>query len=440
MRDIVLSLVVAGLLPWALLRPVIGAYLWAWLSIMNPHMLTFGFARSIPFAMMAAIVTLTGLLFSKQRKALPMNGGTVILILLTIWVSVTSLVAITPADLVWERWIFGIKILVMLFATLMLLRGRQEIEILIWVLLISVGFFGVKGGLFTVITGGASRVWGPTGGMLQGNNELAVALVLLMPFAYYMVQTTKRVWVSRLTMVGMAACAFAIVGTQSRGALLALVSMGFVLGLKGKHPVRTLLVMVSLIATVIAFMPSTWSDRMDTIQDYRRDGSAMSRIYTWKTLWNAAIDRPLTGTGFRADHEVVFSKYAPDGADEVFRGSVYVAHSIYFQALGEHGFPGLALYAGLGFWAWFASSRLIRRTRDHPEFGEWVPPLMRMCQASLVGFGVGGAFLSLMLLDLPYYVIAIVILVHATVRESMERTAPVQPAPRNAQLSTRRSS
>jgi hypothetical protein len=58
----------------------------------------------------------------------------------------------------------------------------------------------------------------------------------------------------------------------------------------------------------------------------------------------------------------------------------------------------------------------------------WVPLLMNMTQASLVAFAVGGAFLSLAYFDLCYYIVAIVVLVDATVRES--RGAPAAATPR----------
>ena len=48
---------------------------------------------------------------------------------------------------------------------------------------------------------------------------------------------------------------------------------------------------------------------------------------------------------------------------------------------------------------------------------QYVPLLMRATQVSLIGFAVGGAFLSLVHFDLPYYVVAFVVLVDATVGE-----------------------
>jgi probable O-glycosylation ligase (exosortase A-associated) len=281
---------------------------------------------------------------------------------------------------------------------------------------ISLGFYGVKGGIWTVATGGGNRVWGPPGGMIAGNNELGVALVMVTPLLYYLFATTSRRLVKWALGIGMVFLAFGVLGTQSRGALLSLVAMAFVLGLKGKNPFRSSIGLAVLVLVAIAFMPDSWTQRMDTIQGYRDDTSAMSRLWTWQTLWNLAMDRPFLGGGFRSDSAIVFSLYSPIEGRDLFSQDVFVAHSIYFQALGEHGFPGLILYVSIGVWSWFAAARLSKQTVNDPEFSVWVPLLMRMCQASLVGFAVGGAFLSLMNLDVPFYIPAIVILTQATVR------------------------
>ena len=49
-----------------------------------------------------------------------------------------------------------------------------------WVMALSIGFFGVKGGIFTVVGGGENMVWGPPGSFIEGNNELALALIMVL--------------------------------------------------------------------------------------------------------------------------------------------------------------------------------------------------------------------------------------------------------------------
>lgn len=411
MRDLVLSSVVVVLL-LRLLRDVrIGAYLWAWLSLMNPHRLTYGFAYSMPFALATAIGTLVLLPFSKHRRPLPLNGGVVMVLLLWVWMTLTSVFAIAPADIVWERWVFVSKIILMTLVTLMLLRGKRELHILLAVVLFSVGFFGFKGGIFTLATGGAHRVWGPPGGMLESNNAFAVACLMLMPLMYYLYQTAARRWLRWFMLLSMLLLGASALGSQSRGAFLALIAMAAVLGLKSKHPVRFGLVLVVLLTLGVGFMPESWTQRMDTIESYSEDSSALSRIYTWHTLLNVALDRPLVGSGFRADHPWVFAAYAPVAPEyAIFQDKVWVAHSIYFQALGEQGFPGLLLFLGIWGWTWVAAGRMAKQAEKVADLKDWMPLFLRMCQVSLVAFAAGGAFLSLMLLDLPYYLLVFVTL------------------------------
>lgn len=417
MRDIVITLLVAGLLPMILRQPAMGALGWAWISIMNPHKLAYGFAYSLPFAQMIAATTLLSFIFSKQKKPLPMQGGVLLLLGLIVWMTVTSFYAINDSAIVWDRWVFVMKIHVMLLVTLMILRGREQINRLIWVLVVSLGFYGFKGGLFTLATGGGGRVWGPRGGMLGGNNEFAVGLLLVVPLMYYLYQTATHRWAKRGLLATMLLCGLAILGTQSRGALLGLVAMASMLGLKSKYPVRSVVALCTLLLLAVAFMPDSWTKRMDSIQGYQADTSAMSRIWTWNTLLNVASDRPLVGAGFAAEGGKIFDLYAPrDPQYAVFFGKSFVAHSIYLQSLGEHGWPGFVLFVSIWLWTWWGAGRAAKQALGDAELQSWVPLLMRMCQVSLLGYATGGAFLSLANLDVPYYIMAIVVLTRVEVQ------------------------
>jgi probable O-glycosylation ligase (exosortase A-associated) len=194
--------------------------------------------------------------------------------------------------------------------------------------------------------------------------------------------------------------------------------------LKGKNPIRTSVLLLILVGLAVAFMPDSWSERMETIGNYTQDSSAMSRLWTWQTLFNAAMDRPFVGVGFRADNELVFARYAPWSPEfEVFRGAVFVAHSIYFQTLGEHGFVGLLLFLSIGAMTWLTAGRTARAALQQPELASWMPLLMRMAQVSLIGYAVGGAFLSIAYLDVPYYVVGVVLLCAAMCQQRDERSS-----------------
>jgi probable O-glycosylation ligase (exosortase A-associated) len=422
MRDIVITAVAGFLILMIFKHPAFGAYTWAWLSLMSPHRMTYGFAGGLPFAMVTALITILVFATTRQRRSLPNTAPIWVLLALIFWMTVTSFFALAPQALVWDRWIFVIKIQIMTLITMMLIVEPKQLRTLIWVVTLSVCFYGIKGGIYTISTGGSGRVWGPGGTMLEGNNELAVGLVILFPMLYFLWQTESRIWVRRAMAFSSVSVLLSILGSQSRGALLALLSMGLLLGLKGKYPVRTSIGLMILMVVAIAFMPDSWTARMDTMRDHTADQSAMSRIWTWTTLWNVGVDRPLVGAGFRADTGAIFQRYAPtDEKYAIFIGQVFVAHSIYLQMLGEHGFVGLGLFLALGVATWRTASVLAKRTTGDAEFGSWMPLLMRMIQVSLVGYAVGGAFLSLAYHDLPYYLVGFVAISYALVGERDKR-------------------
>ena len=153
---------------------------------------------------------------------------------------------------------------------------------------------------------------------------------------------------------------------------------------------------------LIPFMPEEWLDRMRTIQTYQSDDSAMGRINAWWLAWNVASSN-FFGGGYWMWTAAVFNKYAPVPDD------VHAAHSIYFQVLGEHGFIGLFLFLLLWLLVWIKAGRMRRSGGTNPQT-RWVADLGSMCQVSLVGYAVGGAFLSLAYYDLPYNIMIMVVL------------------------------
>ena len=418
MRDLLLTLIVVGLLPAVLRRPHIGALLWAWLSFMNPHRLTYGFAFDFPFAAVVAGTTLLSLPFRKDRTPFPWGPIPAVLLVFVAWMSITSLFAMGSPSEVYSEWIRMIKIHLMLLVTVWVIRGREHIEMLVWVTVVSIGFYGVKGGVWTVVTGGGEKVWGPPGGVIEGNNELALALVLILPLMYYLVVVSKRKLVKYGLVFAMVACGFSILGSHSRGAFLAVLAVAGVLALKSNKKFLLGVLGVIGLVTMVTFMPEKWKTRMHTIETYEEDGSAQSRLVTWQTIWRMALDRPIVGAGFETELPEIYNRYAP-----VAIVQTPSPHSIYFQALGEHGFVGLAIFLLLLLVTWRSASRIIRRCRGDPEL-QWAGLLVRMAQVSLLGFMVGGAFLGLLHFDVPYYLMGLVVMVDVAVKDTLKAREP----------------
>ncbi|MGZ8321126.1 MAG: putative O-glycosylation ligase, exosortase A system-associated, partial [Telluria sp.] len=228
MRDIVLALIVFGALPYVVKRPYVGILLWVWLSVMNPHRMCYGFAYSFPFAAVVAGVTFLSMLLSKERKNLPLTPPVNVLLLFGAWMVLTTSVAFLPEaslDMLGKVS----KIFLMTLVTIMLIRSKEQLHHLIYVLAASLAYFGVKGGVFTIRSAGNYRVWGPSGSFIEGNNEVALAFVVLIPILYYIMQTCRQRWMKWGMLASMVLCGLAALGSYSRGALVAISAMVVVL-------------------------------------------------------------------------------------------------------------------------------------------------------------------------------------------------------------------
>ena len=415
MRDLFVLGVFLGVLPFALRHTWVGVLLWTWISIMNPHKLAFGFAYDAPFAAVAAGATLLSMLVSRDKLSMPSSPVVKVLLAFVIWMCITTAFSFFPA-LSWDQLTKVLKIQLMTLVALIALKERKHIELFIWVNVLSIGFYGFKGGLFTLRNGGGERVSGPAGGFIEGNNELAVALVMVIPLMNFLRSQSSRVWVRHGLLALMLLSAAAALGTQSRGALLAIFAMGLMMWfLSARKAIAGVFVGGAAMA-LVAFMPSSWDARMSTIESFQDDSSAMGRIEAWKMTINLA-NRQIFGGGFEIYRAEIYAMFAPDSPYQ--QG----AHSIYFSVLGEHGYLGLILFLSI----WALAFRAVNQIRDEAKKNQetlWLHNLASMCQVSLVGYLVGGAFLSLAYFDLPYNILIVLVVSLRWLREKRWKVEP----------------
>jgi probable O-glycosylation ligase (exosortase A-associated) len=423
MRDLFVAAIVFGTLPFVLRRPFIGILLLAWLGFMNPHRLCWGFMQTTPVVMITTVFTLVGMLAAKEEpKRIVWSPEVVVLVVFILWMGVTTTQAFNgPAAI--EQYIKVLKIQILTIMTLVMLTSRQRIHLFVWVIVLSLGFYGVKGGIFTIMKGGVHRVQGPAGSFIEGNNELALALVMTLPLMRYLQQQEPRRLVKLALNGAILLTIVAAIGSQSRGAFVALAVTGSYFWWKSRRKIATTLLIGIAIAIVVNVMPEAWYERMRTIQTYEADGSARGRLDAWQTAWNLGKDR-LTGGGFETWTARVFAVYGPGGryARDV--------HSIYFEVLGEHGFIGLALFMSLLVLTWLKCRTVSRLVKRRPDM-IWARDLATMIQVTLIGYMSAGAFLGLAYFDYFYALVAIVVMLHHVITQQL-KSVPAQSSPAGA--------
>ena len=411
-----------GMIPMTIARPFVGVILWCWISFQNPHELTWGMSMGMPWAMMIFIATVMGCIAAREPKSFPINATTILIVLFLVLISLTSLAALAPPEMVENKWSFVFKSFLAQLLILALLTERRRIHALIWVMVISLGYYGLRGGVFTLTHAGNYRVLGPPMTMITDNNHLAAGLLVSMPMMNYL-RLQSRHRLVRLGLLGvMGFTLFAVLGSYSRGALIGLAAMSLFLWWNGSHKIVSAAVVGVALAGAISFMPPSWTARMSTIGAEHVDDSAQGRLNIWHASWKIALARPLTGGGFMAP-------YRQNIVDEYDYGTTARAvHSIYFEVIGEHGFPTFFVWVGITLAGIVNTWRIIRATKKVPEL-RWCYDLAKMAQVSIIAYLVAGTFLSLCYWDFYF---TLLMGVAATWERVKEATRVAALAARNA--------
>lgn len=424
-RDILLAGGILVSVPFCFVSPWVGVLMWSWLAYGNPHRLTWEFAFEFPFAQTVAAATLAGFVFSRDRRPFVWAREYVVLGLLWVWFGISSVVAMYP-EAAWDKFLEFSKILAMALLVVPFCQDRKRLRTFVFVVGASIGFYGVKGGLFVLGSGGGWMVLGPRGSFFESNTELALVLNMALPILFYLAKEETRRWL-RFTLWGSFGLTMvAVPFTYSRGGVVGLAVVLMVLFMKARR--RLLFVPVALVGLLVfsQLAPQQWVDRMQTLETYQEDESANLRFMSWRMAMMIAADHPLVGGGFRVFvHRATYDIYMP----EYPRGFGHDAHSIYFNLLGEHGWIGLGLFVILVVMSMFRLYGIRRLARSHPELA-WAANYAHMIQASLATYLMTGAFLSAAYFDLAYQLLILVPLIHTlAVRQLGEpEAAPVAAA------------
>ena len=232
------------------------------------------------------------------------------------------------------------------------------------------------------------------GTSLGDPNDLSLVLSFPMSYAVaFAVTKGTGKFKTFLGILGLITFLFAIIATQSRGGLLAIVA---VLGVFGLRIVKSKLLLISVgsFGLMILIAAAGISDRKSGgAAEDGVDESAMGRIHAWEAAFNMGIRNPLTGVGLSLFLDNYWDYATHDRAD----GKAHVTHSTWFQVLSESGFIGFFLFIYM-IYTIFLSIRnsLMRmdRNRGSPEYDPHMSAIAVGTYAGLVGFCVSGTFLS----------------------------------------------
>lgn len=360
--------------------------IWVWLSVMMPQAEAYNPAILSYSNLIAGVVTVIFLISTKDKNPPAANGFTVLFFVLTVFIILSQIFSLN-SDLSYSPFRVGITVLFMTYAVLALVNTKVKIQALLWVFVLSVGYYGVTRGLYTIANGGAGYITGPGGTLIADNNQLAVGLAMLVPLSYYLARTSvdKR---ARMLAIGISSLSIvAIIGTHSRGGLISLGVL--VLGLisRSKNKLLNLIIFIIAIGGALPLMPASWFQRMDTISNAEQDSSFNGRVEAWEIAYKLALENPILGVGA---HNQYYPAYNAHLGTPILRAT----HNAYLEILAGQGFLAFGAFLGMMTITLLWCSRIKKLTKNKNGF-LWANDLAGMLQLSMLVYGVGVMALSM---------------------------------------------
>lgn len=409
MRDIGFLGLLLCMLPLSLISPLNAILVWAWASMVYPNAQLYGAIAHLPYQKVFAGIALLLFFAGTIRRRFHLDLPLILMIVFLVLMTLSEVLSPWSNPRGWDIQGNVMKVVVLALLVSWALTDRFSIHALLLAICIGLAYGAVLDGVLFFLSGGHhwARI-GPTG---ADNNTYCLFLDMSIPLFYYLSRQSAG---KPLRYAFLGACflaAAAAVATHSRGGFIGLVVIGIAASLFSRRRVASLLVMAVVAGVFALTVPKSWTERMHTIRTAKQDSSFMDRVMSWKMSTLIALDRPWIGAGpYAVEYPPVWHHYSLefDRLDfipsETPGNFAFAAHSIYFEVLGDTGFPGLLTFL-LMICGTFLNTRRIRRmSRDRPELG-WAYHLARAMELSLMVLLISGAALSAAYFELNFLLV-----------------------------------
>ena len=414
MRDLVLVALLPFLAYYAFKKPFIGAGLWLWTSAFNISHLVYGFAGSISYNRFFALITMASYLVSKQKIKYSLDKLSWLILIFFFWTTASSFLGGADQDVIWTRWTELMKIMMFYFFAIGILHKKIHIDLLIWVLVLSIGALAAGEGLKFIVSGGGHRI-GALRGITGDNNFFAVMILVMLPMTFYLVTQTHHkllknglLWLSFLIVLGL-------ISTFSRSGFVGLIILTLFFIKSSKRKVLWIVVIPAIVYSTMSLLPDEWFGRMNTVENAEDDGSFMHRVMVWKMCTVIALNNPVFGEGFKAvENLLIWQQYIGDfhllnfipTPEADYHEPVRAAHSFYFQVLSDHGFVGLFIFLLILATTYLKLGSLHKRAKKAQE--QWAIHLTAMLKISVIVYCVSGGTVSVAYFDFLYAIFLMV--------------------------------
>ncbi len=411
MRDLIFIGYILGLMLLAFKRPFLFTLIYAYLDIVSPQRLSYFLLNSIPLSLIVFGLAFSSFLLIEDKRNVRFAPRIALMIILIIYCGITTLDAEEPIA-AQEKWAWVWKALLFASFLPLTLHTKLRLEALILTMVVCISTLIVTGGIKTLAGGGGYGVLviliNNNSGLFEGSTISCVAIAIIPLILWLRTYGTvfmpsKLVTLYAIALIG--ACLLIPVGTNTRTGLICIGVLAILMLRFARYRMLYAMGAVALALAAIPFLPDSVTKRADTIQNYKADESASTRIQVWSWTIEFVKTHPFGG-GFEVYRQNSIRYRIPitnpeeiafDGKTSkeiVDKGRAF--HSSYFEMLGEQGYPGLILWLMINIGGLFRMEviqRLYRRRARADE--KWVAPLAIALQNGQVIFMFGSLFVGL---------------------------------------------
>jgi probable O-glycosylation ligase (exosortase A-associated) len=332
------------------------------------------------------------------------------MLVLLAWCGYTTMTADFPVEAL-TKWNWVWKAIIAGVFLPLVLRTRLRIEAMTVFMILCASTIIINGGLKTALSGGGYGVLNlmvdNNSGLYEGSIISCVAISLI-PLILWLAKHGTIFppdWkVKAFCYCLCFACLLMPIGTEARTGLICIVVLAGLMLIRS--PRRFVYGPLMLFAALVSipFLPASFTQRMQTIENHQGDESASTRVAVWMWTLDYVKDHP-GGGGFDNYLQNSFTYVARSDVTDsggsrletrtvTDKGRAY--HSAYFELLGEQGYFGFAVWALIHLICFIRTESIRRfyRKRDGPQEA-WISPFALALQQGHIIYMIGSLFVGI---------------------------------------------
>jgi probable O-glycosylation ligase (exosortase A-associated) len=410
MHDLAFVVFLMALIAIGFRRPFVFVLTYVYIDNVAPQRLTYYLLNSIPISLITFGLAVLAWMAVDNKRDVRVAPRQALLLILLIYCGITTTQADFPLQAA-EKWGWVWKALVFAIFLPLTLRTRLRFEALALFMTLSAGTIIIVGGIKTVVSGGGygslNLMVNNNIGLYEGSIISAIAITIIPLLLFLMREGTifQPDW--RVKLFGHAlifACLLMPIGTQARTGLICIGVLALLLLRSTQRRVLYLSLMAGAALIAVPLLPSSFTNRMDTIKGYKADQSASTRIAVWAWTWDYAKDHPFGGgfDAFRQNKlrfeltETVETGATGDVESRIATDKARAYHSAYFEMLGEQGYPGLLVWLIIHITGLARMELLHRRyAKRDVDSDQWIGGLATALQQAHIIYLVGALFVGI---------------------------------------------